>query len=140
VGINGFGRIGRAFARRAAELPGIEVAAVNDITDAGTLAHLLEFDSTYGRFTRPVEHAKDTLVVDGHKIAVLNRQQPGEIDWDLCGADIVIESTGKFRSRDQAALHLAGGAKKVLIAAPGKNADLTVVMGVNEAAYDPADP
>ena len=138
VGINGFGRIGRAFARRACELPDIEVAAVNDITDAGTLAHLLEFDSTYGRFARPVDHTKDTLVVDGHKIAVIGGQQPGEIDWDIYGADVVIESTGRFRTRDQAAAHLAGGAKKVLISAPGRNADLTVVMGVNDGAYDPA--
>jgi len=146
VGINGFGRIGRAFARRAAELPGIEIAAVNDIAGAHTLAYLLEFDSTYGRFGRPVDYmfgrpvdyTSDALVVDGHKIAVLSGQQPGEIDWGSYGADVVIESTGGFRARDQAARHLAGGARKVLISAPGKGADLTVVLGVNQAAYDPA--
>lgn len=137
VGINGFGRVGRAFARRVCELPDLEVAAVNDVTDTRMLAHLLEFDSTYGHFNRPVEHTKETLLVDGHKIAVLDGRPPGRIDWDIYGVDVVVEATGQFRTRDLAALHLASGAKKVLISAPGKGVDLTVVMGVNEGAYDP---
>ena len=137
VGINGFGRIGRAFTRCAAGRPDLEVVAVNDITDAGTLAHLLDFDSTYGRFSRKVEHTEDSLLVDGRPIAVLSRRDPAEIDWGALGVDVVVESTGKFRARDQAALHLKGGARKVLISAPGKTPDLTVVLGVNDEAYDP---
>jgi glyceraldehyde 3-phosphate dehydrogenase len=137
VGINGFGRIGRAFTRLALARPDLEVVAVNDITDAGTLAHLLAFDSTYGRLGRTVEHASDSLVVGGVPIAVLSERDPAAIDWDRLGADIVIESTGKFRTREGAALHLKGGARKVLISAPGKGADLTVVLGVNDGDYDP---
>jgi glyceraldehyde 3-phosphate dehydrogenase len=137
VGINGFGRIGRAFTRLALARPDLEVVAVNDITDAGTLAHLLAFDSTYGRLGRTVEHAPGSLVVGGVPIAVLSERDPAAIDWDRLGADIVIESTGKFRTREGAALHLKGGARKVLISAPGKGADLTVVLGVNDGDYDP---
>jgi glyceraldehyde 3-phosphate dehydrogenase len=137
VGINGFGRIGRTFVRRALEVADIEVVAVNDITDARTLAHLLEFDSTYGRLAAAVAHTADSISIDGTRIAVLSSRDPAAIDWGGLGADIVIESTGKFRSRDDAALHLKGGASKVLLSAPGKNADLTVVIGVNDADYDP---
>jgi len=137
VGINGFGRIGRTFVRRALEMADIEVVAVNDITDARTLAHLLEFDSTYGRLAAAVSHTADSISIDGTRIAVLSSRDPAAIDWGGLGADIVIESTGKFRSRDDAALHLKGGASKVLLSAPGKNADLTVVIGVNDADYDP---
>ena len=137
VGINGFGRIGRAFLRRALELDGLEVVAVNDITDARTLAHLLEFDSTYGQLRRAVSYRPDALIVDGAPIAVLSQRDPAEIDWGALGAGIVIESTGKFRAREDAALHLKGGARKVLLSAPGKGADLTVVVGVNDAEYDP---
>jgi glyceraldehyde 3-phosphate dehydrogenase len=138
IGINGFGRIGRAFVRRSLELADLNVVAVNDITDARTLAHLLEFDSTYGRLTTKVACTADSLIVDGREIKVLSSRDPAKINWGELGADIVIESTGKFRSRDDAALHLKGGARKVLISAPGKGADLTVVVGVNDADYDPS--
>ena len=138
VGINGFGRIGRAFTRLALERADLEVVAVNDITDAGTLAHLLAFDSTYGRLGRPVEHTEGSLIVGGIPISVLSERDPAGIDWAKLGADVVIESTGKFRTRDGAALHLKGGARKVLISAPGKGVDLTVVIGVNDGDYDPA--
>ncbi len=138
VGINGFGRIGRSFTRLALERTDLEVVAVNDITDARTLAHLLAFDSTYGRLGRTVDYTSDSLIVAGTPIAVLSERDPAGIDWGKLGADVVVESTGKFRSRDGAALHLKGGARKVLISAPGKGADLTVVIGVNDGAYDPA--
>src|SRR5690349_4861030 len=137
VGINGFGRIGRAFTRLALERADLDVVAVNDITDAGTMAHLLAFDSTFGRLGRTVEHTDDSLIVEGSVIPVLAQRDPAGIDWGKLGADIVIESTGKFRTRDGAALHLKGGARKVLISAPGKGVDLTVVLGVNEGDYDP---
>src|SRR5712664_3687305 len=141
VGINGFGRIGRSFTRLALERTDLEVVAVNDITDAGTLAHLLAFDSTYGRLGRAVEHTPDSLIVGASEsqspIAVLSERDPAAIDWGRLGADIVIESTGKFRTRDGAALHLKGGARKVLISAPGKGVDLTIVLGVNDGDYDP---
>jgi glyceraldehyde 3-phosphate dehydrogenase len=143
VGINGFGRIGRAFTRLALERTDLEVVAVNDITDAGTLAHLLAFDSTFGRLGRTVEHSPDSIVVGGTPetpetpIAVLSERDPATIDWGKLGADVVIESTGKFRTRDAAALHLKGGARKVLISAPGKGVDLTIVLGVNDGDYDP---
>jgi glyceraldehyde 3-phosphate dehydrogenase len=137
VGINGLGRVGRAFTRYAAQRGDIEVVAVNDITDARTLAHLLQFDSTYGRFGRPVELTDGSLLIGGSPVAVLSERDPADIDWGRLGADVVIESTGKFRSREQAAAHLKGGARKVIISAPGKQADLTVVMGVNDREYDP---
>jgi glyceraldehyde 3-phosphate dehydrogenase len=137
VGINGFGRIGRTFVRRALERDDIEVVAVNDITDARTLAHLLEFDSTYGRLDANVKHSGDSIMVNDSPVTVLSRRDPGEIDWGELGVAVVVESTGKFRSRDQAALHLKGGAQKVLLSAPGKGVDLTVVVGVNDGEYDP---
>jgi glyceraldehyde 3-phosphate dehydrogenase len=137
VGINGFGRIGRAFVRRALERDDLEVVAVNDLTDARTLAHLLEFDSTYGRLGHAVGHGPDSLTVDGRTIAVLSSRDPAGIDWGELGVSVVIESTGRFRARDDAAAHLKGGARKVLISAPGKGADLTVVVGVNDGDYDP---
>ncbi len=137
VGINGFGRIGRTFVRRSLERGDIEVVAVNDIADARTLAYLLEFDSVYGRLNVPVTHAGDAIVIDGRAVKVLSCRDPAQIDWGGLGADVVVESTGKFRGREQAALHLKGGAKKVLLSAPGKGADLTVVVGVNDGDYDP---
>ena len=137
VGINGFGRVGRAFARCALERDDLEVVAVNDLTDARTLAHLLEFDSTYGRLGHSVGHGPDSLTVDGRTIAVLSSRDPAGIDWGELGVSVVIESTGRFRARDDAAAHLKGGARKVLISAPGKGADLTVVVGVNDGDYDP---
>jgi glyceraldehyde 3-phosphate dehydrogenase len=137
VGINGFGRVGRAFTRMALDRADLEVVAVNDVTDARTLAHLLEFDSTYGRLGRKVAYADYVLTVGGSQIAVLSQRDPALIDWAGLGADIVVEATGKFRTREAAAAHLKGGARKVLISAPGKGVDLTVVLGVNEHAYDP---
>jgi glyceraldehyde 3-phosphate dehydrogenase len=137
VGINGFGRIGRTFVRRALERDDIEVVAVNDITDARTLAHLLEFDSTYGRIAAAVTHTDDAIIINDRLIRVLSSRDPAAINWGELGVSIVVESTGKFRARDQAAVHLKGGARKVLLSAPGKNADLTVVVGVNDSEYDP---
>ena len=136
IGINGFGRVGRAFARRCLDRTDLEVVAINDITDARTLAHLLEFDSTYGRLAAKVGHTDDAIVVDEIAIPVLSKRDPATIDWGSFGAEIVVESTGKFRGREDAALHLKGGARKVLISAPGKNADATIVIGVNDADYD----
>jgi glyceraldehyde 3-phosphate dehydrogenase len=137
VGINGFGRIGRTFTRLAAERADLEVVGINDITDARTLANLLAFDSTYGRFSEKVEFDDQALIVGGRRIAVLSERNPAAIDWGALGVDIVVESTGKFRTREAAAAHLKGGARKVLISAPGKGVDLTVVLGVNSSAYDP---
>src|ERR1035438_4170941 len=130
VGINGFGRIGRAFTRRALERTDLQVVALNDLTHTPTPGHLLAFDSTFGRLGRTVEHTDDSLIIDGTPIAVLAERDPAHIDWAKLGADVVIESTGKFRSRDGAALHLKGGARKVLISDPGKGADVTIVLGV----------
>ena len=112
VGINGFGRIGRAFTRLAAERGDLEVVAVYDIADARTLAHLLEFDSTYSRFSQHVEFDDHALIVGGKRIAVLAERDPAAIDWGALGADLVVESTGKFRTREAAAAHLKGGARK----------------------------
>src|SRR5215472_5068220 len=137
VGINGFGRIGRAFMRVALERDDLDVVAVNDVTDARTLAHLLEFDSTYGPLRRAVEHGPTSLSVDGKAVRVLSVRDPSGIDWGELGAAVVVESTGKFRAREDAALHLKGGARKVVLSAPGKGADLTVVVGVNDRDYDP---
>jgi glyceraldehyde 3-phosphate dehydrogenase len=136
IGINGFGRIGRAFVRRSLEYGDLDVIAINDITDARTLAHLLAFDSTYGKFAADVEHSESSIIINGKPIAALTIREPSAIGWRELGVDVVIESTGQFRSRDDAALHLKGGARKVLISAPGKGMDLTVVVGVNDADYD----
>ncbi|WP_116948498.1 type I glyceraldehyde-3-phosphate dehydrogenase [Jiangella endophytica] len=137
VGINGFGRIGRTYLRAALE-QGVEVVAVNDVADVDTLAHLLAFDSTYGRLRREIETDGSALLVDGRRIAVLAETEPARLPWGDLGVDIVIESTGRFRTRDDAAGHLKAGARKVLISAPGKGVDATLVMGVNEYVYDPA--
>jgi len=137
VGVNGFGRIGRAFVRLALERTDLQVVGINDIADARTLAHLLEYDSAYGRLGQKVDVDDHALVIGGRRIAVFAERDPAAIDWGALGADIVVESTGKFRSREAAAVHLKGGARKVLISAPGKGTDLTVVFGVNEHAYDP---
>lgn len=136
VGINGFGRVGRVFFRIAQER-GLDVVAVNDVTDVATLAHLLTYDSTFGRLHGQVEHGTNWISVDGRRIAVSSERDPRQLMWGKLGVDVVIESTGLFRSRDDAALHLAAGARKVLISAPGKNADATIVLGVNEDTYDP---
>ncbi|WP_406306606.1 type I glyceraldehyde-3-phosphate dehydrogenase [Streptomyces sp. NBC_00885] len=143
VGINGFGRIGRNYLRcvleRAETGTGtpIDVVAVNDITSPAALAHLLEYDSTYGRLRRTVEHDDTSLTVDGHRIAVTAERDPAALTWGALGVDVVIESTGRFRTREDAGLHLRAGARKVLLSVPGKGVDATVVMGVNEGAYDP---
>lgn len=137
VGINGFGRIGRGFLR-AVDHREIDVVAVNDITDTQTMAHLLEYDSTYGRWPHEVGYDDSALIVDGRRIGATAERDPAKLGWKAVGADVVIESTGRFRGRDDAAGHLRAGARKVLISAPGKGVDLTVVMGVNDRAYDAA--
>ena len=140
VGINGFGRIGRQSMKAMLERhpQELEVVAVNDLTDTKTNAHLLKYDSTYGRFPGEVETTADSLIVNGHKIKVLSLRDPGEIPWGDLGVEIVIESVGIFTDADKAAAHLRGGAKKVIISAPAKGEDLTMVLGVNEQMYDPA--
>jgi glyceraldehyde 3-phosphate dehydrogenase len=140
IGINGFGRIGRSYLRAllARETSEIEVVAVNDIAPVSTLAHLLEYDSTYGRLLTPVTHDGRSLTVDGRRIAVTAHHDPGALAWSEDGVDVVIESTGRLRTREQAAAHLKAGAWKVLVSAPAKDADITMVMGVNHTAYEPA--
>ncbi|MFD8653841.1 type I glyceraldehyde-3-phosphate dehydrogenase [Streptomyces mirabilis] len=142
VGISGFGRVGRTYLRAAlgraeAGTQDVEVVAVNDIAPPATLAHLLEYDSTFGHIGREVLHDDSSITVDGRRIAVSAERDPAALQWSDHGADIVIESTGRFRDRDAAALHLKGGAHTVLLSAPGKNADATIVMGVNDDTYDP---
>ena len=137
VAINGFGRIGRNVLRVASQSSYFDVVAVNDLTDTATLAHLFKYDSVHGIFSGQVETDGENLVVDGKAIKVLSQRDPAQLPWKELNVDIVIESTGFFRARDQAALHLAAGAKKVVISAPGKNADLTVCMGINETDYNP---
>ncbi|QFP78371.1 MULTISPECIES: type I glyceraldehyde-3-phosphate dehydrogenase [Deinococcus] len=136
VGINGFGRIGRLVFRILVER-GIDVVAINDLTDNKTLATLLKYDSTAGRFKGTVDYDDDSMTVNGQKIHTLAERDPANIKWGEMGADIVIESTGIFTSREGASKHLAGGAKKVLITAPAKNEDFSIVLGVNEQDYDP---
>jgi glyceraldehyde 3-phosphate dehydrogenase len=139
VGINGFGRIGRnAFRAACAKGADIEWVAVNDLTDSATLAHLLKYDSILGPYPGTVEANDDGLVVDGKSLRVLAERDPGALPWGELGVDVVIESTGLFTDRETAAKHLDQGARKVLISAPAKNEDVTVVLGVNFDAYDPA--
>ncbi|WP_414163959.1 type I glyceraldehyde-3-phosphate dehydrogenase [Superficieibacter sp. BNK-5] len=139
VGINGFGRIGRNVLRAAVGNPNIQIAAINDLTDSKTLAHLLKYDSLLGTLPVPVEAADDALLVDGQRIRVFSERDPANIPWRDVNVDIVIEATGFFTGREQAAVHIhSGGAKRVIISAPGKNDDLTIVMGVNHQHYDPA--
>ncbi|MFC4636764.1 type I glyceraldehyde-3-phosphate dehydrogenase [Deinococcus hohokamensis] len=138
VGINGFGRIGR-LVFRILEARGVEVVAINDLTDNHTLATLLKYDSTAGKFDGTVEYDESSLTVNGKKIQALAERDPTSIKWGELGADIVIESTGIFTDREGAGKHLAGGAKKVIITAPAKNEDFSVVLGVNEQDYDPAN-
>jgi len=138
VGINGFGRIGRNIMRAAMPHKDIEIVAVNDLTDANTLAHLLKYDSILGNLHADIRAAGDRITVDGDEFQVLASKDPAQISWKALGVDIVFESTGKFTKRDDAAKHLAGGAKRVVITAPAKGPDVTVVMGVNHESYDPA--
>ena len=139
IGINGFGRIGRQVLRATIERhpEKLAVAAVNDLTDAKTNAHLFKYDSTYGRYPGTVEAAEDALIVDGREVKVLAERDPAKIPWGDLGVDLVIESTGVFTDATRAADHLKGGAKKVIISAPATGEDLTLVLGVNEDQYDP---
>jgi glyceraldehyde 3-phosphate dehydrogenase len=139
VGINGFGRIGRLTLRTINQYHSkeLEVVALNDLTDTRTNAHLLKWDSTYGRYPGKVEAAEDSIIVDGKKIKVVAERDPSKINWKDFGVDIVIESTGLFTDATKAAAHRQGGAKKVIISAPAKNEDVTLVLGVNESWYDP---
>ncbi|MEW2286441.1 type I glyceraldehyde-3-phosphate dehydrogenase [Streptomyces sp. NPDC047841] len=140
VGINGFGRIGRNYFRALLEQGAdIEVVAVNDLGDTATTAHLLKYDTILGRLKQEVTHTADTITVDGHTIKVLSERNPADIPWGDLGVDIVIESTGIFTKKEDAAKHIAGGAKKVLISAPAKDEDITIVMGVNQDKYDAAN-
>ena len=140
VGINGFGRIGRQVFRTISERHGdtLEVVAINDLGDAATNAHLFKFDSTYGRYAGTVEAKDGALIIDGLNIASFSERDPSQIKWADVGVEIVIESTGFFTDATKAAGHLTGGAKKVIISAPAKNEDLTVVLGVNQNQYDPS--
>jgi glyceraldehyde 3-phosphate dehydrogenase len=140
VGINGFGRIGRNVVRaaRAMNVSELEFVAVNDLTDTKTLAHLLKYDSVHGRFPGDVGAKTDSVSVDGRAIKVLSEKDPAKLPWKDLGVELVLESTGRFTDREQAALHLKGGAKRVIISAPAKQEDITIVYGVNHEAYDPA--
>lgn len=139
IGINGFGRIGRNVFRAALKNPEIEVVAVNDLTDAKTLAHLLKYDSVHGTLDAEVAVNGNNIVVDGKEIIVKAERDPANLGWGELGVDIVVESTGRFTKREDAAKHLEAGAKKVIISAPATNEDITIVMGVNEDKYDPAN-
>ena len=138
VGINGFGRIGRMVFRACLEERGLEFVAVNDITNPATLAHLLKHDSVHGTLPQEVRADKETLAVAGRTIKVLAERDPAKLPWKQLGVELVLECSGLFTDRDKAAKHLEAGAKKVIVSAPAKNADLTVCMGVNDRAYDPA--
>ncbi|MBI4536446.1 MAG: type I glyceraldehyde-3-phosphate dehydrogenase [candidate division NC10 bacterium] len=138
VGINGFGRIGRNFFRAAFQDPSLEIVAVNDITDAKTLAHLLRYDSVHGPFPEEVQVGTDGLRVNGKPVKVLAVRDPATLPWKSLEVEVVVESTGRFTDRAGAAKHLEAGAKKVVISAPAEDEDITVVMGVNESRYDPA--
>jgi glyceraldehyde 3-phosphate dehydrogenase len=140
IGINGFGRIGRQSLKAILERhpKDLEVVAVNDLTDTKTNAHLLKYDSTYGRFPGEVEATADALIVNGHTVKVISQRDPAQIPWSDLGVELVIESTGLFTDAEKASAHLKGGAKKVIISAPAKGEDLTIVLGVNDNMYDPA--
>jgi glyceraldehyde 3-phosphate dehydrogenase len=138
VGINGFGRIGRNVFRAALKNPNVDVVAINDLTDASTLAHLLKYDSVHGRIDAEVSVNGNNLVVDGKEITVSAERNPAELAWGKLGVEVVVESTGFFTKRQDAAKHLEAGAKKVVISAPATDEDITIVMGVNNDKYDPA--
>ena len=139
IAINGFGRIGRCIVRAIHErkIKDVEVVAINDLTDAKTLAHLYNYDSVHGRAMHPATPHEGTLEIDGKKVKILAEKDPGKLPWKELGVDIVLECTGLFTERDKAAVHLTAGAKKVLISAPAKSPDATIVLGVNTALYDP---
>ncbi|MBE3592899.1 MAG: type I glyceraldehyde-3-phosphate dehydrogenase [Thermoanaerobacter sp.] len=140
VAINGFGRIGRNVFRAAFKKNvDLEFVAINDLTDAKTLAHLLKYDSTFGKFEGEVSYTDDALIVNGKEIKIFKETDPAKLPWGELGVDIVIESTGRFTNKDDAIKHIHAGAKKVIISAPAKNEDITIVLGVNENMYDPAN-
>ncbi|PYP87335.1 MAG: type I glyceraldehyde-3-phosphate dehydrogenase [Blastocatellia bacterium AA13] len=139
VGINGFGRIGRNVFRAAMDNPEIEFVGINDITDTRTLAHLLKYDSVLGNLDASIKHGDNQITVDDNKFVVFSERDPGKIDWESVGAEIVVESTGLFTNREQAAKHLHGTVKKVVISAPAKNEDVTIVLGVNDEKYNPKE-
>src|SRR5882672_9045382 len=138
VGINGFGRIGRNIMRAALGDKNIDFVAVNDLTDAATLAHLLKYDSVLGNLKSKVEVQGDGIAVDGDQFKVVSFRDPAQLPWKDLGVDVVFESTGLFTDRDAAAKHIAAGAKRVVITAPAKSPDFSVVLGVNDELYDPA--
>jgi glyceraldehyde 3-phosphate dehydrogenase len=137
IGINGFGRIGRMFFRAALQKKDLEVVAVNDITSAASLAHLLKYDSVHGTLKQEIKVDGASIVIDGHPILVLAERDPSKLPWAKLGVQGVVESTGLFTARDKAAMHLSAGAKKVIISAPADGADVTLCLGVNEKTYDP---
>jgi len=137
LGINGFGRIGRNVFRVAFEDPEVEVVAVNDLTDAKTLAHLLKYDSIHGAFKHAVEVCEEGFLVDGKLVKVLAQRNPADLPWGALGVELVVESTGFFTDATKAHAHIDAGAKRVIISAPAKNEDITIVMGVNDGDYDP---
>ncbi|MCG2676563.1 type I glyceraldehyde-3-phosphate dehydrogenase [bacterium] len=136
VGINGFGRIGRLALKAGLERKGLDFIAVNDLTDAKTLAHLFKYDSTFGIFSGKIEAKDNTLIIDGKEIKVFKEKGPASLPWRELGVEVVIESTGMFRDREGAEKHLNAGAKKVIISAPAKGEDITIVLGVNEKEYN----
>ena len=138
VAINGFGRIGRNVMRIAATTPGLEVVAINDLTDAKTLGHLFKYDSVHGTFAGTVAVEGTNLVINGKAVKILSERNPAALPWKELGVEIVIEATGLFTDHDKASMHLSAGAKRVVLSAPGKDADITVCMGINEQNYDPA--
>jgi len=137
IGINGFGRIGRNLFRTAYQDPELEFVAVNDITDAKTLAHLLKYDSVLGKFSAEVSASADAIHVDGKEIKVFAEKDPGLIPWDKLGVNVVVEATGKFKKKEEALKHVRGDVKKVIFSAPASDPDATIVLGVNENIYDP---
>ena len=137
VGVNGFGRIGRVFFRAALQAPELEVVAVNDLADAKTLAHLLKYDSVHGILDAEVTHKGEAIFVNGREVRVCSAKDPATLPWGEMGVDIVVESTGVFRDKATTTKHLQAGAKKVIITAPAKDPDITIVLGVNEHKYDP---
>lgn len=140
IGINGFGRIGRNYLRAAKAMGAdIEIVAINDLTSAATLAHLLRYDSTHGRFDGEVAVEDSAIVVDGHRIAVVAERNPADLPWKSLGVDVVVESTGLFTSREKAAAHLEAGASRVIVSAPATDVDKTFVVGVNDDEFDPAN-
>lgn len=139
VGINGFGRIGRNFFRAALTSPDIEIVGINDLTDNATLAHLLKYDSILGRLGLEVSYTADTITVGGKTIKVFAERDPAALPWASVGAEVVLESTGHFTKAADAKKHIAAGAKKVIISAPATDEDVTIVMGVNDDKYDPAN-